>query len=100
MAKKLKGDQILTGQLLREGDVVFMTAEGAWEHDIQLSCVANTPEELSELETLAQQGIEKTIISEFYPIEVQRGENGQLVPAHIREKIRVEGPTIAYGYDA
>jgi hypothetical protein len=24
MAKKLKGDQVLTGQLLREGDVVFL----------------------------------------------------------------------------
>ncbi len=99
MAKKLKGDQVFTGQLQSEGDVVFLTVDGEWKHDLQLAEVATSPNKLEELEVKAQKGVDDNLVVDIYPFVVTRDENGKITPAHIREKMRTRGPSIAYGYD-
>ena len=96
MAKKLKGDQVLTGQLLREGDVVYFAQDGSWSLDLQKAKVARTPEELAEFDAVIEQADKETEVIDVYPFVVDRDEAGQLVPNHIREKMRTTGPSIDY----
>ncbi len=96
MAKKLKGDQVFTGQLLREGDVVYLTADGSWAPDLQNACVATNDQEIETLEGLANEGVLKNLVVDVYPFVVVRNEAGDLAPDHIREKLRTAGPSIVY----
>lgn len=96
MAKKLKGDQVFTGQLLREGDVVFMSSDGAWSKDLQSAVIGTSPEEVDTLERLALKGVADNIVIDVYPFVVVKDKAGKIVPDHIREKIRIDGPSIAY----
>jgi hypothetical protein len=96
MAKKLKGDQVLTGQLLREGDVVFYTQDGNWSADLQDAKVASSLEEIAEFETVIAQAEKETQVVDVYPFVIERDEAGKIVPSHIREKVRTKGPSIDY----
>lgn len=96
MAKKLKGDQVFTGQLLLSGDVVFMASDGSWGPDIRSAAIAKTDEEIEQLERLVVSGISSNLVVDVYPIVVIQNQNGNLVPEHIREKIRHAGPSVAY----
>ena len=100
MAKKLKGEQVFTGQLLRSGDVVFLTGKGEWLADLQQAEIATNSEEVDALEMKTHQGIEDNIVVDVYPMVIIRQSDGSIVPAHIREKLRTKGPSINYGYDA
>lgn len=96
MAKKLKGDQVFTGQSLIEGDVVFMAADGNWSKDLQLAAVATSPEDVDALAQKADQSVKDNKVIDVYPIVVVRDEAGKLHPDHIREQLRVTGPSIDY----
>ena len=100
MAKKIKGDQVFTGQLLREGDVVFLGTEDKWSTDLQDALVATTAEEVEVLEESALKGVSDNLVVDIYPFEVLRDKAGRLTPAHIREIMRTKGPSIAFGYDS
>ncbi len=84
--------QILTGNDLRSGDVVFRADAGVWDRDLQRALVAHTAEDASTLlkTAVADSGI-RTVSLEL--IDVALTETG-LVPLHIRERIRVSGPTV------
>jgi len=97
MAKRLKGDQVFTGQLLRVGDVVYLTADGNWTPDLQNACVATNGDEIAKLEGMANESVLKNLVIDVYPFVVVRNEAGDLVPDHIREKLRTAGPSVAYG---
>lgn len=96
MAKKLKGDQVFTGQLLRSGDVVFMTNDGSWVTGLENASIGTTSDAVDTLEALAFEGVSKNIVIDVYPIVVVKNEDGQVVPDHIREIIRNAGPSIPY----
>ena len=96
MAKKLKGDQVFTGQSLVDGDVVFMANNGSWSRDLQNAAVATDAQEVELLEQRAQRAVEENMVIDVYPMVVIKDEQGNLQPDHIREKIRVSGPSIDY----
>ena len=96
MAKKLKGDQVLTGQLLREGDVVFLTEGGNWSLDLQDAKIATTPEKVEEFDLFIAQAEEANLVIDVYPFVVELDDTGKLTPSHIREKMRTTGPSIVY----
>ena len=96
MAKKLKGDQVFTGQLLLKGDVVFLAKDGTWSPDLQTAGVATNGEELAVLEALAESAVANNLVIDVYPFVVVRTEAGKIEPEHIREKLRTTGPSIAY----
>ena len=96
MAKKLKGDQVFTGQSLINGDVLFMAKDGSWSRDLQVAVVATSAEEVEGLERQAQQAIEENLVIDVYPFVVVKNAAGKLEPEHIREKLRATGPSIDY----
>ena len=95
MAKKLRGDQVFTAQLLREGCVVFLTKDGGWSTDLGAAAVACEALELQRLEKLAEQAVAENLVIEVYPMVV-RQEKDRLAPDHIREDLRTKGPSIPY----
>ncbi len=96
MAKKLKGDQVFTGQSLVDGDVVFMAEDGNWSRDLQMAVVATDAQQVEVLEQRAQRAVEENMVIDVYPMVVVKDSQGNLQPDHIREKIRVSGPSIDY----
>lgn len=100
MAKKLKGDQVFTGQLLKEGDVVYLTDDGIWSVDFQTAAVASNEEAVEALENIALDGIAANLVIDVYAFVVTRNDAGKLVASEIRERMRTQGPSMAYGLDA
>lgn len=96
MAKKLKGDQVLTGQLLREGDVVYLTESGAWSLNLQDAKIATTPDEVEAFDHSISTAEEENLVIDIYPFVVLHDEAGLITPSHIREKVRTKGPSIKY----
>jgi hypothetical protein len=89
MAKRPPLPLILTGNDLIEGDVVYYAGAG-WSRDRAKASVAGDEAAAEALEAaLAAAG---GIVVEPYLIEA-----GQ---AHVRERIRLFGPTISYGEGA
>lgn len=96
MAKKIKGNQVFTGQLLRDGDVVFLADNGEWTKNLQQAVIATDAEQVAALEVIAESGVDGNVVIDIYPFVVDRDESGKLVPSHIRERVRTEGPSINY----
>lgn len=91
MAKKFL-PQIVTGNELTSGDVVFRTASSGWSRSIAEAIVAETQEEAEVLlkAALADSGTRAVSIE---LIEVDNRAS-PVVPLHIRERIRLTGPTV------
>ena len=85
--------QVVTANLLRGGNVVFLAAGGRWSPHIDAARVAETDAAARELEALARAGEEGTEVVGPYLIEVERGEDG-LQPVRYREWLRARGPSV------
>ena len=89
--------KVITANDLRDGLVVFLTADGGWSHDIAASRVLEDAADLDSAEAYAKAQHDARIIVEPYPVDVTV-TNGVPIPQRLREKIRADrGPTIAYG---
>jgi hypothetical protein len=86
--------RMITAQRLADGANVWMDAAGNWTTDINKG--QYVPD--AEAETLLKQAgdaVAKCLIVGPYAIDVVA--DGTVVPVRIREQIRANGPTIAYG---
>lgn len=90
---KITGPTAITANRLADGVVVWLTARHGWSTDIGEAAVASTSEDALALLTAAQ-GDEIHAVG-AYPARVTL-EDGRARPANLRERIRVEGPTIAF----
>jgi hypothetical protein len=89
---------IITGNSLGEGLVVFQTPGGGWSLDIGHAEVLETPEALATATSRANADATANRVVEPYAIEVTR--NGpRLVPVRLREQIRADGPTVGHSKD-
>ena len=89
---------IITGNSLGEGLVVFQIPGGGWSLDIGHAEVLETPEALAAATARANAEAAANRVVEPYAIEVTR--NGpQLVPVRFREQIRADGPTVGHSKD-
>jgi exonuclease III len=82
--------KIVTANDLREGDVVYLTADGRWSR-------FHHEAELIEDEAHAQQRLlhataQKLIVVGVYLADAQSGPNGP-EPTHFREEFRTRGPS-------
>jgi sulfite reductase (NADPH) hemoprotein beta-component len=84
--------KIVTANRLREGDVVYLSAAGAWSQWISDSAVARTPEEETRLIRIAEQAVADRLVVGPYATEVARDDGG-IQPLGQREIIRAKGPT-------
>ncbi|MDQ0505454.1 DUF2849 domain-containing protein [Xanthobacter agilis] len=90
---KISGPTAITANRLADGVVVWLTSGGAWSMAIAEAAIATTGEEVQRLLTLAH-GDENTAVG-AYAARVEVTAEGRAAPANLRERIRVNGPTIA-----
>lgn len=88
---------IITGNSLGEGLVVFQSASG-WSLDIRDADVFETKDALDAAVARANADAAANRVVEPYPIEVTR-EGVKILPVKLREKIRAEGPTTGHSKD-
>ncbi len=78
---------ILTGNDLATGDVIWWTGNGWSRHVEEAVDVGDKGSEIAQAEVAARRA------NEAYAIEAARVD-GQVRPAHIKERIRALGPTV------
>jgi len=84
--------KVLIAQRLDDGIVVFAGPEG-WVEHIDDAVLVEDEEAGATLEARGTAGAAANEIVDPALIEVAR-EDGRIVPAHIRERIRAAGPTV------
>jgi len=95
-AAKAGLQKAITANRLDNGRVVFLDPQGGWTDSLAMARLVADGPELDEATALAQSHADARIVVEPYAIEIATVD-GRPTPARIRERIRAEGPTIAYG---
>lgn len=86
--------RIVTANLLRSGDVVYLGADEMWVRDIADAVVASSDDELVALEAAGVKATELQKVIEVYAMDVDVVE-GKARPLSVREVIRAaHGPSI------
>ena len=83
--------EILTGNELMSGAMVYLDRAGNWVEDLQQSRVFSKDE--AEARDAAIAATKKTGRINSIEIETVKVAAGAIVPDRIRERIRAEGPT-------
>jgi hypothetical protein len=85
--------KVLTANRLRDGDVVYLTADQAWSEWLEDAELAESPEAEAALVALGEQAIEGRLVVDPYLMPVTRADGG-FRPVSQREIIRARGPSI------
>jgi hypothetical protein len=85
--------RIVTANLLRGGNVVFLAGDGRWSAQIDEARLAESDEAAAALEARARASVDATDVVDPYLIEVEHGEDG-LRPVRYREWLRTRGPSV------
>ncbi|OED36317.1 hypothetical protein AB833_27205 [Chromatiales bacterium (ex Bugula neritina AB1)] len=83
--------QILAGNDLRSGRVVYLQQDGQWGNQYSKARSLVTRADRETAEKLGQTAIAGNRVVDPYFVEIARGSQG--APAHLRERIRCDGPT-------
>ena len=92
-SNKLAQVQAVTANRLLDGQVVYLTEKTSWSDWIDDAVIVEGKEAAEDLLATAQPFVESQYIVDPYLFEVAR-EGDKVVPASVREKIRMAGPTI------
>ncbi|MCJ7995850.1 DUF2849 domain-containing protein [Rhizobium cremeum] len=87
--------KVLTANRLGDGIAVWLDANGQWTEKLQDAFVARHDEAIAALEEAGRQSFASNIVLDVNVIDVEE-KDGVLWPLRLRERIRAEGPTIAY----
>ena len=90
---KAPGAKVMTANLLREGEVVYLTDAGDWSLWIGEARVVHDEAGAAELDAGAQQGERARLVVGPYLMEVEESAAGPQ-PISTREIIRAKGPTV------
>jgi hypothetical protein len=93
MSKRAPDVAVLTANRLHDGIVVFLAADGRWVESIADAIVARSAEEGRALQAQGARDAAMNLVVEPYLAEVSEA-NGRLLPARMRERVRIEGPSI------
>ncbi len=85
--------QMITANRLRDGAVVFLASQGRWVERFEDGRLANDETEAAALQQIAEAAVARADVVAPYLIEVSE-QDGRLLPARYRERIRAEGPSI------
>lgn len=88
-------EKVLTANRLSDGIAVWLDASGQWTEKLQDAFVARHVEAESALENTGKQALADNLVVDVNIIDVEE-RNGTLWPLRLRERIRAEGPTMAY----
>lgn len=87
---------ILTANRLADGAAVFLTASGAWSLEVDRAVLARDQQAAANIERLGQEAEAANHVVGAYLIAAER-DGGHVRASHIRERIRVSGPTVLAG---
>lgn len=86
--------RVVTANLLRTGDVVYLAANGGWVRNLRNAAIAADAAQLSELESLARAAVERSEVVSVYAFDVDTTK-GHPAPVSVRERIRAaHAPTV------
>lgn len=85
----------ITANELHVGNVLFLSEKGNWTGDFSKAAIFDAEGFGAALNEAEQDEAEGRVIG-VYEIDIEQSEQG-LRPAKLRERIRAEGPTVAYG---
>lgn len=91
---KITGPTVVTANRLADGAVVWLSVEGRWTDTLAGAAVADTSDAVLALLDVAN--ADENVAVGAYPARVVLSADGVPAPANLRERIRVEGPTIAF----
>jgi hypothetical protein len=89
---KVTGPVVVTANRLGDGAVVYRTAQGSWTGDLAGAAVVTTAPAATEL--LAAALADKLRAVDAYVAPVELTAEQSVVPGNLRERIRLNGPTI------
>ena len=85
--------QMITANRLTDGAVVFLASRDRWVERFEDGQLANDDAEAAVLQQTAEAAVARAEVVGPYLIEVS-DQNGRLLPARYRERIRAEGPSV------
>ena len=88
-------DKVLTANRLGDGIAVWLDANGQWTERLQDAFVARHAEAVTAIEDAGRKAFASNVVLDVNVIEFEE-KGGLLRPLRLRERIRAEGPTIAY----
>jgi hypothetical protein len=88
---KISGSSVVTANRLADGAVVYRTAEGTWTTDIDSAAVVSSAEAATSLLAAAKADGVQAVDVYVAPVKLK---DGRILPANLREAIRLRGPTI------
>jgi len=88
-------DKVLTANRLSDGISVWLDAAGNWNEQLQDAFVARHKEAVDALEATGKQAFADNKVVDVNVVDVEEVD-GVLRPLRMRERIRAEGPSIAY----
>lgn len=86
--------KVITANNLVGGQVVFLSDDHEWTGNINTALFAGSDDEIAALEVIGQRDEDQNIIIGPYLIDVTRGDAGDIVPVRLRERLRLNGPSI------
>ncbi|MCM2292841.1 DUF2849 domain-containing protein [Allorhizobium sp. BGMRC 0089] len=88
-------DKVLTANRLTDGIAVWLDAAGHWNENLQSAFVARHAEAVAALEDTGKRAFADNLVVDVNVVDVEE-RDGILWPLRLRERIRAQGPTIAY----
>ena len=88
--------QVVTASRLRDGRAVYLTTGGTWSEKIAGSLVSTNEDDNAAMLATAQEAADAQYIVDPYLVDVTL-DDALPRPVTIREQIRANGPTVAYG---
>ena len=90
---KITGPVVITANRLGDGAVVYRSADGRWTKDLAAAAVVTTTPAAIELLTAALADKLEAVDAYVAPVTLTREQ--QVLPGNLRERIRLNGPTVA-----
>lgn len=92
-SKKPYVPQVLTANLVLDGEVVYWRKDGSWTLELKDAFVFETVDTVDAGLASADRGVAEQKIMDPYLFTVSL-DDGQISPSSVREKIRAKGPTV------
>ena len=91
---KVTGPVVITANRLGDGAVVYRSADGTWTTELDAASVVTTAPAATELLTAALADKLKAVDAYVAPVEI--APDRRVRPGNLRERIRCNGPTVAF----
>jgi hypothetical protein len=97
MSKRAPEVSVLTANRLTDGIVVFLAVDGRWVESIDGAAIARSADEAGALQAQGARDAARNLVVEPYLAALDEGgavAGGRPLPARMRERVRVDGPSI------